>query len=445
MTELLPRSRPEDQGVPSAALARLVTALDEIQHVHTATVIRHGHVVLEATWEPYDRDAPHAMYSVSKSFTSMAVGLAIDEGLFALDDRVAELLPDLMPAESSLHLDAMRVRHLLTMSTGHDAEPQDWGEDWGRTALAAPIVHEPGSHWLYNTPATYLLSEIVQHRSGMRVRDFLEPRLFAPLGIDTPWWLQSPTGVDAGGFGLMLRAEELAVFGQLLLQRGEWQGRSLVPASWIDTATSAQIANGTGNAGDWGQGYGFQFWRCRHGAYRGDGAFGQYVVVMPEQDAVVVITGGLPDMQAPLRVLWRELLPAFDTTGPSAPLPALLGIAPVGGVRHEAVVEHRYADGPIRLLRIEGERLRINDGELRCAPDSWTTGEFSLEGERDWYGDLVAVSGGWRGDDFVADLRVLHDAMTFRLTLAPTGALAITRDVGFDGSDVWSGVPIPNP
>src|SRR5688572_29957631 len=103
MTDLLPRSRPEDQGVPSAALARLVSALDAIEHVHTVTVIRHGHVVLEATWAPYERGAPHAMYSVSKSFASMAVGLAIDERLFALDDLVVELLPDLVPENPSPH------------------------------------------------------------------------------------------------------------------------------------------------------------------------------------------------------------------------------------------------------------------------------------------------------------------------------------------------------
>jgi len=447
MTDLLPRSRPDDQGVPTAALARLVTALDTIEHVHTVTVIRHGHVVLEATWAPYERDDPHAMYSVSKSFTSMAVGLAIHEGLLSLDDRVVDLIPDAAPATISQHLGALTVRHLLTMSTGHAAEP-DWSasEGWARAILAADLEFPPGTHWVYNTAATYLLSEIVQRRTGERLRDYLTPRLFAPLGIGTPWWLQSPTGTDAGGFGLMIRAEELAAFGQLLLQRGRWRGVQLIPAAWVDLATSAQISNGDRASGRWDQqGYGFQFWRCPDGAYRGDGAFGQYVIVLPEQDAVVAITGGLPDMLQPPAAIWQQLLPAFDTVETDVPLPEHLAIPLPGGQTRDTGVEFAYEGGPIVRLKIGRGSLALNGIELACSPDEWSVGELPMPEERDWYGDRVAVAGGWHGDRFVAQLRMIQDAVTFRLELSPTGELTITRDVGFAGTDVWSGMPAVEP
>ncbi|MBD3941579.1 serine hydrolase [Microbacterium sp. NEAU-LLC] len=452
MTELLPRSAPEQQGIPTAAIERLVAALGGISHLHTLTVVRHGHVVAEATWAPYERDEPTAMYSVSKSFTSLAVGLAIDEGRFGLDDRVIDLVPDAAPTEPSEHLAQLRVRHLLTMTTGHTSEVELWQGDWARDTLAAELVHAPGTHWMYNTPATYLLSLIVQTRTGERLLDYLRPRLFEPLGFVDPAWLQSPSGVDAGGFGLSIRPEELAAFGQLLLQRGSWKGRQLVPAGWIDEATAWQVANDPGES-DWNQGYGFQFWQCRHGAYRGDGAFGQYVVVMPEHDAVVAITGGLPDMQLPLDALWAELLPAFDAVSSSgvAPADAVGGgtalivptvpiAAPGGEIRDEAV-EYAYEGGPLRRLRISGGVLEVDDHELPFVPGEWTVAVFPADpsADRFWYGDRVAVGGGWNGDEFAAELRLLGDAATLRLVLESTGRLTITQDVGFDGTDVWAG------
>ena len=335
------------------------------------------------------------------------------------------------------------------MTTGHAAEPSLDDGDWARTFLAADLAYEPGTHWLYNTPATYLLSQIIQTRTGERLLDFLRPRLFDPLGFRHPRWQQSPTGVDAGGFGLSIRPEELAAFGQLLLQRGEWQGRQLVPAEWIDRATAYQVANESDNA-DSRQGYGFQFWRCRHGAYRGDGAFGQYVVVIPEADAVVAITGGLPDMQVTLDALWEVLLPAFHGEGAaegSAELPAVpTPIAPPAGERRDREVRHRY-DGPLGELRVADGVIEIDGRRLRCVPGEWSVSTFAGDraAGRDWYGDQVAVAGGWHGEVFVAELRILGDAPTFRLELAASGRLRITRDVGFDGSEVWEGAPTSQP
>ena len=442
MTHLLPRSAPDQQGLPAAAIARFVRALDDIPHIHTLTVVRHGHVVAEFARAPYARENPHALYSVSKSFTALAVGLAIEEGRFGLEDRVVDLLADIAPQHQSPRLEALRVRHLLTMTTGHDAEPWPEDEHWARGVLVAELAHEPGTHWMYNTPATHLLSQIVQTTTGERLLDYLTPRLFDPLGFDAPTWLHSQAGVDAGGFGLSLRAEELAAFGQLLLQRGRWHDRQLVPAEWIDQATSRQVANGVPSSSDWDQGYGYQFWQCRHGAYRADGAFGQYVVVLPDHDAVVTMTGGLRDMARPLDALWETLLPAFDTVEDAADIPAPRAIPPSGGERRDLQKTFEY-DGPVRRLSLSEDVLDLDGLALRFSPTEWVTGSAMPLLERDEvYGDLVAVSGGWHGDRFVALVRALEDAVTFRLVLTATGRLTITRDVGFTGSRVWQGDPV---
>ena len=215
------------------------------------------------------------------------------------------------PSRAS-NLKAMRVSDLLRMSTGHQTEPpRTPDQPWTKAFLAHPVPFKPGTHFLYNTSATYMLSAIVQKATGMTVLDYLRPRLFEPLGIERPTWETSPQGITAGGYGLSIRTEDIARFGQLYLQKGKWQGKQLVPEAWVEAATARQTSNGSNPKSDWDQGYGYQFWRCRHGAYRGDGAFGQYCIVLPEQDAVIAITSGVKDMQAVLNLVWDKLLPAM--------------------------------------------------------------------------------------------------------------------------------------
>jgi hypothetical protein len=161
-----------------------------------------------------------------------------------------------------------------------------------------------------------MLSAILQKLTGEKLIDYLRPRLFQPLGITGATWESCPMGINTGGFGLAIKTEDIARFGQLYLQKGVWGGQQLVPAEWVAKATSQQISNlsdaATAPSSDWQQGYGYQFWRCRHNAYRGDGAFGQYCIVLPEQDAVLAITSGIEDMQLPLNAVWETLLPAFQ-------------------------------------------------------------------------------------------------------------------------------------
>ncbi|MBS0265791.1 MAG: serine hydrolase [Planctomycetes bacterium] len=309
----LPRSTPEEQGVSSVDLRAFLEAADsQVTAMNSVMIVRHGHVIAEGWWAPYRPEARHSLYSLSKSFTSTAIGIAIAEGKVKLDDPVLKYFPEDAPAEPSNNLKAMRVSDLLRMATGQQSEPERKDDlPWTKTFLAHPVPFKPGTHFLYNTSATYMLSAIIQKATGQTLLDYLQPRLFEPLGIENPTWESSPQGISTGGYGLSIRTEDIAKFGQLYLQGGNWQGRQLVPKSWVEAATARQVANGSNPDSDWDQGYGYQFWRCRNGAFRGDGAFGQYCIVLPELDAVIAITSGVRDMQQVLNLVWDKLLPAF--------------------------------------------------------------------------------------------------------------------------------------
>jgi len=315
----LPRSSPEQQGISSTDLLAFVEAADkEVDTMNSFMLVRHGHVVAEGWWAPYDRDTPHMLYSLSKSFTSTAVGFAVAEGKLNLDDQVIKFFPDEAPADPAANLRAMRVRDLLRMNTGNQIEapirvnfPDLQTETWVKTFLTHAVPFKPGTHFLYNSPATYMLSAIVQKVTGMTVLEYLRPRLFEPLGFKDPAWVSSPQGINAGAYGLSVRTEEIARFGELYLRKGRWNGKQLIPESWVDQATSMQTSTGSAPASDWDQGYGYQFWRSRHNSFRGDGAFGQFCMVIPELDAVVAITSGVRNMQQVMNLVWDKLLPAM--------------------------------------------------------------------------------------------------------------------------------------
>lgn len=309
----LPRSSPETQGVSSQRLIDVVSALDsQVEGLHSIMIVRHGQVIAEGWWTPYAAEHNHVLYSLSKSFTSTAVGMAVAEGKLSIDDKVLSFFPEAAPDAPDGNLKQMRVRDLLTMATGHQIEPTTAIDKVSaKLFLAQEVPFKPGTHFQYNTAATFMLSAILEKQTGAALVDYLRPRLFEPLGIEKPKWDTNFEGIALGGYGLRVRTEDIAKLGQLYLQQGEWEGRRLLDKNWVALATSRQVSNGSNPDSDWDQGYGFQFWQCRHGAYRGDGAFGQYCVVMPEQDTVVAITSGLGKMQDVLDVLWDTLLPAF--------------------------------------------------------------------------------------------------------------------------------------
>ena len=309
----LPRSTPEAQGVSSAGILAFVDAADQqIDSMNSFMLVRHGHVVAEGWWTPYDAKTPHILYSLTKSFTSTAVGLAIAEGKLSLDDPVIKFFPEDAPAEPSNNLKEMRIRDLLRMATGHQDEPRfDDEHPWTKSFLAAPVPFKPGTHFLYNTAGSYMLSAIVQKVTGQTEHDYLQSRLFEPLGFEDPVWLKSPQGVSVGGWGLSIRTEEIAKFGLMYLQKGRFGDKQIIPQTWVEEATSRQTSNGSNPNSDWDQGYGYQFWRCKPNCYRGDGAFGQFCIVVPQADAVIAITSGTSNMGGVMNLVWDKILPAM--------------------------------------------------------------------------------------------------------------------------------------
>ena len=428
----LPRATPESRGVSSSALVGFVDALDRLEHVHSVMVLRQGNVIAEGWWAPYRAGQRHALFSIAKSFTSTAIGLLIADGRLSLDDRIVDLLPDDAPSTVDEGLTGLRVRHLLSMSTGQarDGLEEAFGAGgWARRILDVPVTHEPGTRFMYQTGATYLLAAIATRLTGERLLDHLSPRLLAPLGLEGATWEQSPDGIDVGGIGLAMTTEDVAAFGQLLLERGSWDGRQLVPSGWIDTATAAHVSNGDpALPSDWTQGYGFQLWRGRHDSFRADGAFGQMCVVLPGQEAVVAVTAGLPDMQVELDVVWDALLPALGGTEPLTPdpdaqerltarlaslcLPMPTG-APTSPRSGVGMARYRVDGGGTMDLSVgaAGDRVEIDlalpglDAHLVCGYGAWLEGgRTSADGLRtgtDRDPSPLAGAFAWKLDDWL--------------------------------------------
>ena len=289
-------------------------------------ILKHGKVLYEAWYGDAAPDKPHAMHSVSKSFTATAVGMAIDDGLLKVTDKVVDFFPDKLPAEVSDNLKAVTVHDLLTMNCGQETEARFRGsDDWVASFLAHPFVHEPGTWYCYNSLGTYMLSAIVQKLTGQKVLDYLTPRLFEPLNIAVPEGEESPQGINTGGWGLQLKTEDMAKFGQLFLQKGKWNGKQLVSEAWVNEASKYQVPSvPAGTRPDEAAakgltpenctfmlGYGYQMWRCPDNAYRADGARGQYIFIIPDSDAVIACTANSANLQAEQNLVYEHLFPAL--------------------------------------------------------------------------------------------------------------------------------------
>lgn len=331
-TDPLPRGN-ASADLTSAFEAYLQAVADSSEDLHSVMVLRHGKVLTEKQIAP---DTAHIMNSVSKTFTSTAVGFAIQEGLLHLEDKIVDLFPESVPEEPQQYLADITVRHLLTMNSGHAKDPtyvtRSGDGDWIKGFMEWPIEYEPGTCYCYNSLGTYLLSAAVQKVTGQKVVDYLETRLWQPLGIEKPFWQESPAGINTGGWGLYLHTEDMARMGLCLLGGGKFRGRQVIPASWVAEMSKAQVP--CVNAGinekmlpqlqegpaaayfdpatnDWLQGYGYQLWRCRYNAFRADGANGQYIIVIPDKDAVIVTTAHIPNMRQEIQLIWDYLLPVL--------------------------------------------------------------------------------------------------------------------------------------
>lgn len=423
----LPRSSPAEQGVDARGIDAFLAALEPLPEVetHSLMVVKNGHVVAERWWRPYGPDRPHLLYSLSKSFTSTALGFAVAEGLVDVDATVLSYFPEWDGLVTDERSRRIRVRDVAAMASGHAGETIDEAlakgdGDMVLGMLLLPPDYEPGSVFAYNQPCTNALSAIIRRVTDGTLTDFLATRLFEPLGIDTYGWWVDRNGRELGYSGLHVTTESIAELGQLYLD----QGRDLLPATWVAEATRAHVLTDQGNI-DSSQGYGFQFWRSRHG-YRGDGAFGQLMIVLPEADAVVALTGQSPDMQAVMDQLWIHLLPALTADdGPAGPWPAewpeLPGPVDAGARRDEwpdltepfatpptATFEHDRASATRRVhtVRITPTELTLDDGRPVVA------------GWGDTGGPVIPYYA-WDGGRIRVDVIFVEGPHRLRLTLDP--------------------------
>ena len=317
----LPHSTPEAEGVSSQGIIDFIDAANKSKtEFHSFIFMRHGKVIAEGCWNPYRSDLRHTLYSCSKSFTATAVGFALSEKKLSLDDKVVSFFLNELPDTVSTFLSELTVKDALMMSDGMDPDPTPkigLDSNWIKAFLSTPILYEPGTKFLYNSLGTYMLSAIVQKVTGQKVVDYLQTRLFDPLDIHGIDWETDTKGINTGGWGLRLKTEDMAKFAELFLQKGKWNGKQILPEGWAEQASTLKIIQhpdmpqSKRDSSDWEQGYCYQMWRCRHNAFRGDGAFGQYMIVMPDQDAVLAVTAETADMQQEINLVWDNLLPAM--------------------------------------------------------------------------------------------------------------------------------------
>ena len=457
----LPRSTPEEQGVPSGALRRLVGRWEsEGLEPHALVVLRHGRVVAQASWTPFHAQRPGLVYSVSKTFTACAVGFAVDEGLLDLDDRLVDLFPE-AAGDAGPRAAALTLHDVLSMRTGHRT---DTLEQRGRGVTGFPATflatepEEDRGFFVYHNGATLMAALAVQRAAGERLLGYLRPRLLEPLGIEGATW-QSSEGLDIGFSGLHVGTDAIARLGELVRCDGVWQDRRVLPEGWVATMTHPHTDTSTHQETvDWAQGYGYQMWRCRHEAVRADGAFGQFSVVVPDAGLVVAVTSCTERTQQTLDAVWDELLPTLA----GAPLPA----APPA---HDALTAHLASrrlpapqgsaepvgNGPWRFTRTPDEshpfldslevrrtgdpdapwRLTVHDREplhVPCGRDAWPAVD----------GPWVA-RGGWRAPDtFEATVAAVETPHTLTLTGTPDGLTAAWNGVPLGGSCLaWQRAP----
>lgn len=453
---LLPRSAPAACGVSSRAVAALLDRLDaQSVECHSLVVVRRGHVVAEGWWAPYSAERPHLLYSLTKSFTSVAVGLAVADGLLSLEDRVVDVLPDHVPDDVSEQGRRITVHHLLSMTTGHatDSLDQAWRLEPGdltRGFLRVPFTEPEGRRHVYDNATTYVLARMVERVTGCGLPELLEDRLFSPMGIDHVEWDRVASGAAFGFHGLHLSTEAVAAFGELLLREGAWEGRQLVPGDWVRLATSRHVetlhpADGPLDA-DSNAGYGYQFWMSRDG-YRGEGAFEQFCMVFPEHDLVVAMTAGDGPHGAAPGAVRDCLLPGLDHPDSAQDDEALaermrrLSFAPVPG----AATPQRSVTARIDASA-EGSALPDGSTVLVDPVDGgWLVRLGSCldiaAGHGQWresspLGRPVLAAGAWQGDAFVADLYVITTPHRVRLAVDADAGTAVAT---------WNTVPLTGP
>ena len=290
----LERSTPEEQGVSSDMLADMVDELTRTRHIelHQLTIVRHGKIIYESSFDPYLPGVWHASYSMCKSFTGMAIGLLIAEGKLTLDTHILDIFKNIpLIFLQKIRFSDMTVRHLLTMSSGSDFNEVGaiTGNDWTRAFFEAPVRFTPGSRFEYNSMNTFMLSAIVTELTGKSLSEYLDEKIFAPMGIRRYYWEKNPRGITKAGWGLFITSEDAAKMGLLYLNKGMWNGQQLVPEEWVAESTRPQIATDQ----SYNPYYGYQLWIGNtKGSFFYNGMLGQNVYCYPDMDMVLSFNAG---------------------------------------------------------------------------------------------------------------------------------------------------------
>ena len=442
--DALPRSTPTAEGVVALGIGSFLDTIEGAPDIalHSLMICRYGRVVAEGWWAPYTADDVHLLYSVSKSFTATALGFALAEGRLRLSDPIVDHLGEVAEAATDPRVRAITVDHLARMATGHTEDTLDRiialdRDEPVRGFLQLPPESEPGSVFAYNNGATYVLAAIVQRCTGESLTGYLRPRLFAPLGIATPYWQRLGGPREVGFTGLHLTTEAVAKFAELYRQDGRWLGRQVLPDGWAAEATRAHTANPAEPNPDWRRGYGFQFWRSRHG-YRADGAYGQFALVLPEQEAVVVTTAETENMQGILDAVWTHLVPAFSGPGNAADddllaarlnaltvRPTTRAVMPADDwLRMTAVAE--VTDGWTLTLAAEGRSM-----EVCCGDGRWQRTTLDVGGGRQL---VLEATGRWSdAGTFSAELIFVQTPHRMTIRYAPAAGTSTAA---------WQSVPL---
>lgn len=422
----LPRARPEAHGVdPQAILA----FLDEVRgaglELHSFMLSRGGDVIGEGWWTPYRAERPHMMHSLTKSVAVSGVAIAMQEGLFGIDDKVISFFPDELPPTVSENLAAMTVRDLLTMRTGHAEEISGsvWRQiktSWVAEFFKVPVVHKPGTRFVYSSAASFMLSAIVTKVTGQTLRDYMEPRFFKPLGITGLSWDVGPGGINPGGNGLTFKTADALKLGMLYAQKGRWNGQQILSPAWVEAVSKPQVAEGE---------YSYQWWIGANNTYYAVGLFTQMSIVFPDHDAVLAVTGAIRKSEMLSPIVDKHFPAAFGAaslrpnnsgyaalvarTRSLSLLPTLPGttspvVARISGKRFRAA---ENAEGIESFgFTFEGDRCRFTMRDARgehsvdVGLGRWIEGRTSMTGNKLHHqyqpDSMVVVAGGrWTAPD----------------------------------------------
>lgn len=307
----LKRVSPESQGVSSRAVMDYIDSLMAFPQteIHSVIILRHGRVISEIYPNPYNPDYGHPLFSCSKTFVAAAIGIAINEELIGLDDCVLDFFPEINRNSLDPSVSRITIEDLLTMRSGLKVDWQIRSDstNWIRAYFSRPLAFKPGKRFVYDSMNSYILSAIVQRVTGKQLIEYLKEKVFDEMNITEAKWEESPEHISTGGWGLYMKPESMAKFGHLLLCRGMWNRKQLIPAEWVDNMMRKHVKNAHYDN------YCFHMWTCSYkGSVRADGAYGQFIYIIPDKDMVITMTQcNNANLKKQEQLIWNILLPGI--------------------------------------------------------------------------------------------------------------------------------------